>query len=80
MGLSTSSLQQRCQKFPNVLYFRQQIPTFGPFPKFTSIRKTEGSGLKRVATASVSRRYQITVFFFLHNFQKTLLENVNFDL
>ena len=43
-----------------------------PFGNFTSIRNTIDSALKRVATGSVSERYQITC---LHNVQKTLLEN-----
>ena len=36
-----------------------------------------GSGLKRLATGSVSKRYQTSVFAQL---SKTLLENVHFDL
>ena len=44
-----------------------------PFRKFTSIRNTIGSGLKRVATGSVSKRYQT-----LH--KNTIFENVFFDL
>ena len=42
-----------------------------------SIRNTIGSGLKRVATGSVSNRCQTS---FLAQISKTLLENVNFDL
>ena len=48
----------KATEFPN---FRQLRNNFGTFPKFTSIRKPIGSGLKLVATGSVSERYQITV-------------------
>ena len=47
------------------------------FKKYTSIRNTIGSGLKCVATGSVSKIYQTSLFAQL---SKTLLENVNFDL
>ena len=67
----------KVSKFPNVLYFRKHSPNFGPFAKFTSIRKTISSGLKRVATGSVSKRYQTSVFAQL---SKTLLETESFDL
>ena len=36
-----------------------------------------GSGLKRLATGSVSKRYQTSLFAQL---SKTLLENVHFDI
>ena len=62
MGESSSNFQQRCQSLRTFFNFRQHISNFGPFPKFTSIRKTIGSGLKRVATSSDSKRYQMTSF------------------
>ena len=42
--------------------FDNIVPILYPFRKFTSIRNTIGSGLKLVATGSVSKRYQITPF------------------
>ena len=66
----------KVSKFPNFLYFRH-CPNFAAFRKFTSIRKIIGSGLKRAATGSVSKRYQTSIFAQL---SKTLRENVNFDL
>ena len=61
-GKSSSSLQQRCQNFRTFFIFDNIVPLLDPFRKFTSIRKTIGSGLKRVATGIVSKRYQITLF------------------
>ena len=57
--------------------FWQRTPNFGPFPKITSTGKTIGSRLKRVATDSVSKRYQTSSSAQL---SKSFLENVNFDL
>ena len=50
------------------------VPIFDTFRKFRNII---GSGLKRVATGSNSKRYH-TSSFAQHS--KILLENVNFDL
>ena len=65
------------QSFRTFFIFDNIVPTFDPFRKFTSIRNTISSGLKRVATGSVSKRYQANLFAQL---SKTSLENVNFDL
>ena len=67
----------KVSKFPNFHHFQQHNPNFGPFRTFTSIRKIIRSVLKRVATGSVSKRYQTSLFAQL---SKTSLENVNFDL
>ena len=64
-------------EFPNFFEFDNQVTNLEPFRKYTSIRKPIGSGLKRVATGSVTKRYQTSLFAQL---SKTLLEKVNFDL
>ena len=62
-GMKFIEFTTKVSKFPKVFYFRQHSPNFGPFPKFSSIRNTIGSGLKRVATGSISKRYRTTFFF-----------------
>ena len=47
------------------------------FRKFTSIRNTIGSGLKGVATGSVSKKYETNLFA---QFSKTFFENLKFDI
>ena len=75
-GIKFVELRTKVSKFPNVLYFQQHRPNFGPFPKVTLIRNTKGSRLKRVATGRVSERYQIPLIIVC----TTLLENLNFAL
>ena len=53
------------------------IPILVPFRTFTSIRITIGSGLKRVAIGSISKRHQTNLFA---QCSETFLENVNFVL
>ena len=62
----------KVSKVPIFLFFDHMVPLLDAFRKFTSIRKPIGSGLKRVTTGSVSKRYQTSLFA-----QKNLLENVN---
>ena len=57
----------KVSKVPIFLNFRQHSPNFRPFPKSylqsdLTIRKLMGSGLKRLATGSVSKRYQTSLF------------------
>ena len=61
-GQSSSSLQQRCQSFQTCFIFDNIVPILDPFRKYTSIRNTIGSGLKHVATGSVWKSYQVTLF------------------
>ena len=77
MGRSSSSLQQSCQSSRTFVIFDNIVPIFDPFRKHTSIKKTIGSGLKCVATGSVSKRYQTNLFA---QGVKTSLENLNFDV
>ena len=68
----------KVSKVPIFLNFRQHSPNFRPFPKSylqsdLTIRKLMGSGLKRLATGSVSKRYQTSLFAQL---SKTIIENV----
>ena len=67
----------KVSKVPIFLNFRQHSPNFRPFPKSylqsETIRKLMGSGLKRLATGSVSKRYQTSLFAQL---SKTIVENV----
>ena len=63
--------------FQNFFIFDNIVPILDPFRKFTSIRSIIGSGLKRVITGSVSKRFQTSLFAQL---SKTSLENVIFDL
>ena len=68
----------KVSKVPIFLKFRQHSPNFRPFPKSylqsdLTIRKLMGSGLKRLATGSVSKRYQTGLFAQL---SKTIVENV----
>ena len=65
-----------CQSFRTFFIFDNIVLIFDTFRNFTSIRNTIGSGLKRVATGSVSK-YPTSLFAQL---SKTLLENVNFNL
>ena len=58
-------------------FFDNIVPIFVTLRKFTSIRITISSGLERVATGSVSKRCQTSLFIQL---SKTLLESVNSDL
>ena len=74
--MNLSSLQQKCQKFQFSSIFDNIVPILDPFRNPTSIRKLMGSGLKRLATGSVSKRYQTSLFAQL---SKTILENVHFD-
>ena len=53
-----------------------KVPILDPFRNLTSIRKLMGSGLKRLATGSVSKRYQTSSFAQL---SKTIHENVQLD-
>ena len=57
--------------------FSTTVPIFDRFRKYTSIKNTIGSGLKRVFTGSISKIYQTSLFAHI---SKPLLENVNFDL
>ena len=57
--------------------FENIVPNLYPLRKYTSKRNTIGSGLKRVATGSVSKRYQTSLFAQLSTL---FLENVNFHL
>ena len=68
---------KRCQSFRPFNVFDNIVQILDPFGNFTSIRNTIGSVLKRVATGSVSKRNQSSLFAQL---SKTLFENVNFDL
>ena len=70
-GVKFIEFTTKVSKFPNFILFRQPSPNFGDFPKFTSIRNTLGSGLKRVATGSVSKNVRQ---IYLHKFQKRYLE------
>ena len=72
-GKCSSSLQQGRQGIRTFFIFDNTAPFSAPFRKFTSIRITIGSGLKRVATGSVSTRYQTTLF-------AQPLKSENFDL
>ena len=51
----------KVSKFPNFI-FNNIVPILDLFRKFTSIRNTIGSRLKRLAAGSVSKRYQTTLF------------------
>ena len=66
---------RKVSKFPNFFVFDNIVPTLDPFRKFTSIRNIIGSRLKRVATGSVSKRYQTGLFTQL---SKTLHKNSKF--
>ena len=57
--------------------FREDSPNVGHFLKIYLIRNTIGSRLKRVATGSVSKKYQTSLSA---QFSKTFLENVSFDI
>ena len=50
----------KVSKFPNFI-FDNIVRILDTFPKFTSIRNTIRSRLKRVATGSVFKRYQTSV-------------------
>ena len=67
--MNPSSLQQRCQNF-RIFSFFDNSPNFGRSTQIYFI-KPEGSALKRVATGSVSKRYQTSL---IHNFQKRYLK------
>ena len=67
----------KVSKFLNFFIFDNIVPIFGHFREFTSIRNIISSGLKRVATGSVTKRYQTDLFA---QRSKTILENVIFDL
>ena len=56
--------------------FDNIVPILDPFRNLTSIGKIMGSGLKGLATGSVSKRYQTSLFAQL---SKTIPENVHFD-
>ena len=73
MGKSSSSLQQGRQDIRTFFIFDNTAPISAPLRKFTSIRITIGSGLKRVAKGSVSTRYQTSLFA---QPLKTLLESI----
>ena len=66
----------KVSEFPNFI-FDNIILILHLLRKSTSIRNTIGSGWKRVATGSVSKIYQTSLFAQL---LKTSLEIVNFDL
>ena len=66
----------KVSKFPFSSIFDNIVPILHPFRNFTSIRKLMGSRLKRLATGSVSKRYQTSLSAQL---SKTILENVHFD-
>ena len=72
----------RCQRFRTSFIFDNIVPILDPFRNFTSMRITIGSLLKRVATGSVSKRYQITLFAqLLENFtRKRKFQPQGFDL
>ena len=70
------SFQQLCQSF-RTFVFDNIVPILDPFRKFTSIRNAIRSEWTRVATGSVSRRHQTSLFAQL---SKSLLESANFDL
>ena len=55
-GMKFIEFPTKVSKFPNFI-FDNIVPILDIFRKFTSIRNTIGSGLKRVATGSVSKRY-----------------------
>ena len=74
---SSPSLQQRCQSSRTFIFFDNIVPILDTVLKLTSIRNIIGSGLKRLATSSVPKRYQTSLFAQLSN---TLPENVNFNL
>ena len=61
-GSKLTSKTRKCQKFCRFLTF--------------PVKFYLGSELKRVATGSVSKKYQTSLFFQL---SKPFLENVNFD-
>ena len=77
VGRRQSNLHQMCQKFRFSSVSNNLVPFLDLFRNFTSIRKTMGSKLKRLATGSVSKRYETNLFAQL---SKSLLENVHFDL
>ena len=57
-------------------YFDNTVPIWDALRKFTTIGNTIGSRLKRVASDSVTKKYQTNLYA---QFPKTSLENVNFD-
>ena len=57
--------------------FDNIVPILNNSRKITSLRKTIGSGWKRVANGSDSKQYQTNSFAKL---SKLLLENVNFGI
>ena len=72
----SSNLQQRCQSFRTFSIFAT-FPILDTFLNFTSIKNIIGSGLDRLATGTVPKKWQTSLFAQLLN---TLLENVNFNL
>ena len=81
-GVKFIEFTTRCQSFRTFFTFDKMVPVLDTFRKLTSIRNTKGSGLKRVGTGSVSKRYQITLFAQLsENFaQKRKFRIQGFDL
>ena len=75
-GRKFTELTAKMSNFLNFI-FDNIVPILDTFLKLTSIRNIIGSGLKRLATGSVPKRYQTSLFVQRSN---TLLENVNFNL
>ena len=56
-GMKFIEFTTKESKCPNFFIFDDIVPFLDPFRKIILIRNTIGSGLKRVATGSVSKRY-----------------------
>ena len=76
-GMKFIEFTTKFSKFRTCFVFDNIVSILDLFRNFTSIRNTKRSGLRRVVTGSISKRYYTSLFAQL---SKISLENVKFDL